>query len=101
MRMLMTVKIPLEPFNSFVRDGSAGTKIKRILDEIKPEAVYFSEYDGKRGGVLVVNPNDASDIPALSEPWFLVFNATVEFQIAMTPGDLARANLETQGNKWR
>jgi hypothetical protein len=100
MRMLMTVKFPLEPFNSSVRDGSAGTKIKRILDEIKPEAVYFTEIDGKRGGILVVNINDASEIPALSEPWFLAFNAEVEFRIAMTPEDLARASLETQGKKW-
>ncbi len=100
MRMLVTVKFPLEPFNSSVRDGSAGTKIKRILDDIKPEAVYFSDFDGKRGGILVVNLNDASEIPALAEPWFLVFNAEVELRIAMTPEDLARAGLETQGSKW-
>jgi hypothetical protein len=100
MRMLMTIKLPQEPFNSFVRDGSAGTKIKRILDEIKPEAVYFSEFDGNRGGILVVNLSDASEIPALAEPWFLTFDAEVEFRIAMTPEDLARASLETQGKKW-
>jgi hypothetical protein len=100
MRMLMTVKLPQEPFNSSVRDGSAGMKIKRILDEIKPEAVYFSEFGGNRGGILVVNLNDASEIPALAEPWFLTFNAEVEFRIAMTPEDLARAGLETQGKKW-
>ncbi len=100
MRMLMTVKFPQEPFNSSVRDGSAGTKIKRILDEIKPEAVYFSEFYGNRGAILVVNLGDASEIPALSEPWFLTFDAEVEFRIAMTPEDLARAGLETQGKRW-
>jgi hypothetical protein len=41
MRMLMHVHLPLEPFNTAVRDGSAGQKIKRILEAIKPEARLF------------------------------------------------------------
>ena len=94
MRMLMHVQLPLEPFNTAVRDGTAGQKIQRILEAIKPEAVYFSEQNGRRGGTLVVNVKDPSEVPMLAEPWFLTFNAEVEFRIAMTPEDLARANLE-------
>lgn len=100
MRMLMHVHLPLEPFNAFVRDGTVGQKIQRILEAIKPEAVYFSEQNGQRGGMLVVNVNDPSDVPTLAEPWFLTFNAEVEFRIAMTPEDLARANLDALGKKW-
>jgi hypothetical protein len=36
----------------------------------------------------------------LAEPWFLTFNAQVEFRVAMTPEDLARSNLEALGKKW-
>ncbi|MBV8845819.1 MAG: panthothenate synthetase [Bryobacterales bacterium] len=100
MRMLMQIQLPLEPFNSAIRDGSVGPKIQKILQAIKPEAAYFSEQDGKRGGVLVVNVNDPSDVPKLAEPWFLTFNAQVEFRIAMTPEDLGRAGLETLGKNW-
>ncbi len=74
--------------------------MKRILEAIKPEAVHFSEQDGRRGGTLVVNVKDPSDVPVLAEPWFLTFNAQVEFRIAMTPEDLARSNLEALGKKW-
>ena len=98
--MLLHVQLPLEPFNSAVRDGSAGEKIQKILDSIKPEAAYFSEHNGRRGGTLVVNVKEASDVPALAEPWFLTFNAEVEFRIAMTPEDLGRAGLEALGKKW-
>ena len=49
MRMLMHVQLPLEPFNTAVRDGTAGQKIQRILEAIKPEAVYFTEQNGRRG----------------------------------------------------
>jgi hypothetical protein len=100
MRMLMHVNFPLEPFNSAVRDGSIGQKMQRILEAIKPEAAYFTEQNGRRGGTLVVNLNDPSDVPRLAEPWFLTFNAEVQFRIAMTPEDLAHANLEALGKKW-
>lgn len=100
MRMLMHLEFPLEPFNTAVRDGSAGQKMKRILEATKPEAAYFCENNGKRGGTLVVNVNDASEIPVLAEPWFLTFNAHVEFRVAMTPEDLGRSNLEALGKQW-
>jgi len=98
--MLMHVRFPLEPFNSAVRNGTAGEKIQRILESVKPEAVYFTEQNGHRGGTLVVNVKDSSEVPALAEPFFLTFNAEVEFRIAMTPEDLARSGLDVLGKKW-
>ncbi len=100
MRMLMHFKFPAEPFNSAVRDGSTGAKIHKILEAIKPEAAYFTEQSGHRGGTFVVNVNSASDIPSLAEPLFLTFNAEVEFRIAMTPEDMGRAGLDAIGKKW-
>ena len=100
MRMLLNVTLPHDTFNAAVRDGSAGKKLKRILDELKPEAVYFTEQNGHRGATLVVNVDNPSKIPALAEPWFLLFNADCEFRIAMTPGDLANAGLDAIGKKW-
>ena len=100
MRMLMHIQFPLEPFNTAVRNGTVGQKMQRILEAIKPEAAYFSEHHGHRGGTLVVNVKEPSDVPVLAEPWFLTFNAEVEFRVAMTPEDLARANLDALGKKW-
>lgn len=96
----MQVKVPHEPFNTAVRDGSAGKKIQQILDATKPEAVYFTEYDGRRGAIMVINLDDPSKVPAFSEPWFLLFNADVEFHIAMTPEELGRAGIDALGKKW-
>ena len=100
MRMLLDVTIPHEPFNSLVRKGVAGKKLADILDAIKPEAVYFSEHDGQRGAVLVVDMADPSKIPALAEPFYLTFNAAVKFRIAMTPDDLKKSGLDELGKKW-
>ena len=100
MRMLLNVSIPHEPFNAAVRDGSAGPTLQRILQEIKPEAAYFTEQDGRRGAVLIVDVQDASQIPSLAEPWFLNFQADCEFRIVMSPEDLARAGLDELGKRW-
>ena len=100
MRMMMQVTIPHEKFNSAVKDGSAGAKMKRILDEQKPEAAYFAAVDGLRCAILIIDLPEASKIPSFAEPWFLTFDADVEFHPAMTPQDLARAGLEDLGREW-
>jgi len=100
MRILLNVSIPHEQFNAAVRDGSIGSKLRRILDESKPEAVYFTEQHGKRSCLLIVDLPDATKIPALAEPWFLTFNADVELKFVMTPSDLANAGLDDLGKKW-
>jgi hypothetical protein len=100
MRLLMNVTMPHEPFNTAVRDGSVGKKLEHILKETGPEAVYFTERNGHRGAILIFDLADASKIPSVSEPWFLAFNADVEFRIVMTPEDLSKSGLEGVGKKW-
>jgi hypothetical protein len=70
------------------------------LEATKPEAAYFTEQDGQRGAVLIVDLPDPSKIPALAEPWFLTFEADVEFRVAMTPEDLKKAGLDEIGKAW-
>ncbi len=100
MKMLVYVTYPVEPFNSMVRNGKAGDIIGRIVEEIKPESIYFTDLDGNRGAVMVVEVPDASAIPSIAEPWFLNFEALCEFRIAMSPDDLMKANLSQLGQKW-
>lgn len=100
MKMLLTVEIPHEPFNSLVRSGKAGEIIGRILETIKPEVAYFTEQDGTRGGIFVINVQAPSDVPSFSEPFFLNFQANCKFRILMSPEDLQKAGLEELGKKW-
>jgi hypothetical protein len=98
--MLLQARIPHKEFNAAVRDGTAEKKMKRILEETRPEAVYFTEWQGQRSAIMIVDVADPSQVPALAEPWFLTFSADVQFHIVMAPEDLARAGLEALGKKW-
>ena len=100
MRMLMTVKLPNTEFNAAVRYGSASKTLSRILEESAAEAVYFTEIQGQRSVLLVVNIADPSQIPRYAEPWFLSFNAAVELNVAMTPEDIRKAGIEELGRSW-
>jgi len=102
MRFLMRVSWDVEAGNAVVRAGKLGQIIQSILAEQKPEAVYFTAEGGQRGGIIVVNISDVSQIPALAEPWFFTANAKVEFIPAMTPEDLAKAapNIEAAVKKY-
>ena len=87
----MTVSMPVEPANAAARNGSLSSTIQSILADLKPEAAYFTDWDGKRTGFLFFDMQDASQIPAIAEPWFLSLNAAVEIHPVMTAADLAKA----------
>jgi hypothetical protein len=91
MRFMITCRIPVEKGNELAKNGSLGSTIQSILEELKPEAAYFSDIEGARGGYIVVNMDDASQIPAIAEPLFLGLGATIQVHPVMIPEDLDKA----------
>ena len=92
MRMMLKVSIPVESGNAAIRNGSLGATITRILDELKPEAAYFAEDNGQRTGYIFFDMKDASQLPAIAEPWFLAFNASLTVRPAMNQQDLVASS---------
>ena len=91
MRFLVKVNIPVESGNAAARAGKLGETIQSILRDLKPEAVYFTDNNGQRAAFIFLEMHDAAEIPAIAEPWFLAFNASIEIHPVMVPNDLARA----------
>ncbi len=91
MRCLVKINFPVENGNEAALNGTLGSTIESILNELKPEAAYFTAEKGRRGGFLVVDLKDTSQIPLIAEPWFLAFNAEVEMHPCMNIEDLKRA----------
>lgn len=91
MRFLVKVNIPVEAGNGAAKAGTLGTTIQAILADVKPEAVYFIDDNGQRTALLFIDIQDASQIPAIVEPWMLAFNASIAMHPVMVPEDLTKA----------
>ena len=91
MRILFTFTINPEKGDQLIKEGRIGETMGSILEELQPEAAYFTDVEGTRGGFLVVDMEDASQMPAMTEPLLLGVGATVHMQPVMTPEDLRGA----------
>ncbi len=88
MKYLVKVTLDTETANAAIRDGSLMEKMQRILGEIKPEAAYFVAENGGRTQYLVVNADDATSLPSLTEPLWLLFKGEVSVLPAFTLQDM-------------
>jgi hypothetical protein len=91
MRFMITCRIPMEKANELAMLGSLCSTIQSRMDELKPEAVCFSDIEDGGGGYIVVNIDDASQISAIVEPPFFWLGATIQIHPVMSPEDLGQA----------
>jgi hypothetical protein len=102
-RILLTFSINPEKGDQLIKEGRIGETMESILEDLQPEAAYFTDVEGTRGGFLVVDMEDASQVPAITEPLLLGVGATVHMQPVMTPEDLRGAAgeaLQQMGQKY-
>jgi hypothetical protein len=88
MRMLLRVQMDTESANRAIRDGSFAQTMERVMNELHPEAAYFTAQDGKRTGFIVFDLKEPSDIPSIAEPFFMGVNADIDMSPCMTPEDV-------------
>ena len=94
MKFLVEVEFPLEPFNTYVRNGTIGERIGEVLGAVKPEVIYFTDSGVGRGALMIVDMGNASQAPHVTEPFMLTFDASVHYRVAMAPEELQSAGLE-------
>ncbi len=90
MRTLLKFTLPVAKGNQAVRDGTLGRVLENVLGSLNPEAAYFFAPDGKRGGFIVFDMTDPSQIPVIAEPLFQELEAELEFYPVMNLEDLTK-----------
>ncbi len=100
MRFLVKVTVPVDAGNEHIRAGTMQQTLQTIMQELKPEAAYFYLDLGQRTALLVVNVEDASQLPGIVEPFFLGLEADVEIHPVMVAEDLAKADLAGLARKY-
>jgi hypothetical protein len=87
---MLTFRIPPEEGNAAMKDGRFKSVFESIIEDLKPEAAYFAEIEGARGGYMVVNIDDSTQMPAVFEPLSLGLGATVQVHPVFTLDDMPR-----------
>jgi len=100
MKLMVNFELPTEFLNTLSREGKAGSTMTEIMEELEPEAAYFYAPNGRRGGTMILSIDDASQIPAILEPFYLRLEAKCECHLVMSPEELSRAGLEELGKRW-
>src|ERR687890_2786154 len=93
MRTMVKLTFPTQETNPLIRDGSIGQTMETILGNLQPEAAYFGPLDGKRGGYIVINMEEETDLVTKIEPFWLELGATVEIIGPVMSADDMRAGL--------
>lgn len=89
MRTMMTIEVEVNAGNAAIKSGRMGEIIRSTLEKVKAESAYFTAVNGCRGGYIVFDLKDASDIPSICEPFFGELGARVTLAPVMTPEDVA------------
>jgi hypothetical protein len=96
MRVMVKFTLPTQESNALVSDGSIGQTMQTLLGNLEPEAAYFCHVDGKRGGYLVMNVEEGSEIVTKIEPFFLQMGAEIDTFPVMNADELG-AGLQSLG----
>jgi hypothetical protein len=100
---MLSFSIDPERGDALIKEGRMGETMETILQALQPEAAYFTDVEGTRGGYLIIDMEDGSQMPAMTEPLLLGLGATVHMQPVMTPEDLRGAAgeaLQRMGQKY-
>ena len=92
MRVYVKASMPVEAGNAVIRSGTLAATMETLLKELQPETAFFyADTLGRRTANFLLDLKDASQIPAIAEPLFLAFNASVEIYPVMLAEDLMKA----------
>ncbi|MFD9393823.1 hypothetical protein ACFWBB_24745 [Streptomyces sp. NPDC060000] len=90
MRVLLKACMDTEKANEAIRSGTLAKLIQESMEQIKPEAAYFTTDHGKRTAYVFFDMQDSAQMPVLSEPFFLNLGAEISYTPVMNMEDVQR-----------
>ncbi|WP_210580601.1 DUF3303 family protein [Streptomyces sp. GESEQ-4] len=90
MRVLFKARLDTERSNEAIRNGTLSKLVQSSMEQVKPEAAYFTTDNGHRTCYMVFDMKDSSEMPSIAEPFFLELGADVTYTPVMNPEDLQK-----------
>jgi hypothetical protein len=93
MRTLMRVQMDTEAASEAIRNGTMQMTLQSALEQLNPEAAYFTAQDGMRTAFFIFDLREPAQIPAVAEPLFMPLKAKIDMSPVMNVDDV-QAGLE-------
>ena len=90
MRMMLRALMDTEISNKSLQRGEMQKVIESLMDQLKPEAAYFSPHCGRRSCVFVFDMQESSQLPSIVEQLFQKMGAEIEIQPVMNREELQK-----------
>ena len=90
MKFLVRLHMPTEHGNRMLQDPNFQNKLEDMLNQIKPEAVYFTPVEGERGIYMIVNLASADMLARTFEPLWQALNCKLDLTPVMELSDLKK-----------
>lgn len=94
MRFMVQFSIPTQYGNEMVRSGKIEKVVKRLGEELKPEAMYFYPGEGLRSGCMFIQSDNPALGAAIGERFWFGLQAQIKVTPVMTVEDLGKGLAE-------
>jgi hypothetical protein len=91
MRFMCTITIPSMTGNAAIMSGKLFPQIKKAVENLKPEALYFGIAKGQRTMYMVVDIPSADKLPWTFEAFWLDWGTDIKLSPIMTLADMEKA----------
>jgi hypothetical protein len=91
MRFLISARVPTEKTNSLIQEGRFPQTFQSIMEDLQPEAAYFTDMDGARGAYFVVNVDGPTEMAHRTESLLQGLGAEIQIQFVWTAEDVQEA----------
>ncbi|WP_329336615.1 hypothetical protein OG866_20270 [Streptomyces sp. NBC_00663] len=90
MRVLLKASLNTEKANELIRTGKLPQLMQETMENIKPEAAYFTLDHGVRTCYMVFDMQDSSEMPPKGEPFLMDLDAELTMTPVMNAEDLQK-----------
>ena len=91
MRFLISARVPTERTNALIQEGRFPQTFQSVMEDLRPEAAYFTDMDGARGAYFVVNVEEPSEMAHKTETLLQGLGAEIRIRFVWTPEDVQEA----------
>jgi hypothetical protein len=91
MRFLISARVPTERTNELIQEGGFPQTFQSVMEDLRPEAAYFTDVDGARGAYFVVYVDDPSEMSVRTETLLQGLGAEIKIQFVWTPEEVQEA----------